>query len=191
MNIQKTPFIAIAIAAITIISLAIPAWSATAPGTAQRKHDQAAEAFKLEISKVYVEEADGPFKDVIMEAKVIGVIRTACGVKAGETIVIKSRRRFMTNEQLRESGEGFNEAPLVIQKGWAGTAYLLLKDATNSSKTFGVVLEGFSFVAEGAQNSENDKPDAGQAGTGQAATRPESMSEGGDKPQPEAEVAPR
>ena len=152
MNIQRTPFIAIAIAAITIISVTAPAWSATAPGTAQRKHDEAAEAFKLEISKVYVEETDGHFKDVIMEAKVIGVIRTDCGVKEGETIVIKSRRRFMTNEQLSGSIEGFSEAPLVIQKGWSGTAYLRLKDATNPSKTFGVVLEGFSFVAEGGAN---------------------------------------
>ena len=38
----------------------------------------------------------------------------------------------------------------------------------------GVVLEGFSFVAEGAQTNKNDKPDAKQGGGGKPATRPES-----------------
>lgn len=84
-----------------------------------------------------------------MEAKIIGIARTASGMKAGDTIAIKSRRRFMTKEQLRESKKELNEAPLAIQKGWSGTAYLRLEDATNSPKKFGVILESFSFVAEG------------------------------------------
>ena len=52
-----------------------------------------------------------------MEAKIIGIARTASGMKAGDTIAIKSRRRFMTKEQLRESKKELNEAPLAIQKG--------------------------------------------------------------------------
>ena len=149
MNIRTLSFFANLIVSITIIFAATPAWAATAPKTAERKRSQAPEAFKLNITKVYVEETEGNFKDVLMEAQVTEVLRTACGVKSGEIIVIKSRRRNMTEEQVRNSIESFSEPPLVISKGWSGFAYLRVENATTPMKTFGVVLEGFSFLADG------------------------------------------
>jgi len=138
--------IAIAVAALTVISLTPRTDAATAPWTAERKHEQAKEAFQLEVTKVYLEETEGNFKDVLMEATVTKVVRSACGVKNGDKIVIKSRRRYMTNEQLSKSEEGFKEAPLVIKKGWTGTAYLQAENTTDSVRRFGLILEGFSFV---------------------------------------------
>lgn len=149
MNIRTLSFVANLIVSITIISAAAPARAATAPETAERKRSQAAEAFKLNITKVYVEETEGNFKDVLMEAQVTEVLRTACGVNAGETIVIKSRRRNMTEEQVRGSIESFSEPPLVLRKGWSGSAYLRLENKTTTLKTFGIVLEGFSFIPDG------------------------------------------
>ena len=48
-------------------------------------------------------------------------------------------------------------------------------------------VEGLLVVETDANSSVMQKRPAEQAGTGQPATRPESKSEGGDKPQPEAE----
>lgn len=159
MKKRITLSVSVLITVFTFASLAAPAEAATAPETAERKRAEAKNAFKLNILKVYVEETDGFFKDVLMEAKVTEVLRTTCGVKVGETVLIKSRRRHMTDEQVRNSKESFSKPPLVIRKGWRGTAFLRLKDGTSSLKTFGIVLEGFSFVAKKSQTSRNNKPD--------------------------------
>jgi hypothetical protein len=83
-----------------------------------------------------------------------------------------------------------------VRKPHIGSSVHLIIDASGHSAemisvsnrlifTIVPILFGVIFILVGA----NIKPieDAEQAGTGQPATRPESKSEGGDKPQPDAE----
>jgi hypothetical protein len=104
---------------------------------------------------------------------VIGIISNKNHGELNESVV---RARFTESVCMDSRKEEWSYAPFAI-----GTVYFV----GGGRQTFSLYLSGISIA--GHLFSVPHKPKAEQAGTGQPATRPESKSEGGDKPQPEAE----
>lgn len=122
--------------------------AALAPDTIKEMKDKAANVFNVEIVEVKQGEASPKGRIAVeYQAKVLDVVRSKSGIKAGDTITINLQ---IVNPKKAKTKEGQVEAlvdligpkqPTLLTKGWRGKVYLNSSD----NKKFGIAVFGHSF----------------------------------------------
>ncbi|MEX2215801.1 MAG: hypothetical protein WD768_16945 [Phycisphaeraceae bacterium] len=124
------------IALLAVLFPTFAARSAISPDNVKRMKDNAKEVFVIEVTKIDVASKNLNTVEIIYTMKIIEVIRSGEGVKAGQTIKVESYDRFSI---IPEAGP---KIPERLKVGWKGTAYTRYDEKT---KRFAIAVYGHSF----------------------------------------------